>query len=56
MKRLHDLSAAIAMLLFLCASSSHAAMLTDLWWQPGESGWGANVVHQDDVAFVTLFD
>jgi hypothetical protein len=28
---------------------------TDLWWIPAESGWGANVVHQGDTLFVTLF-
>lgn len=28
---------------------------TDLWWDPAESGWGANIVQQGDVAFITLF-
>jgi hypothetical protein len=28
---------------------------TDLWWIPTESGWGANVIQQQDVLFVTLF-
>lgn len=28
---------------------------TDMWWNPDESGWGANVVQQGDTMFVTLF-
>jgi hypothetical protein len=32
-----------------------AGQYTDLWWNPQESGWGANIVHQGDTAFVTMF-
>ena len=28
---------------------------TALWWNPAESGWGVNVMHQGDIAFATLF-
>jgi hypothetical protein len=28
---------------------------SDLWWDPQESGWGMNIVHQGETAFVTLF-
>jgi hypothetical protein len=28
---------------------------TDMWWNPDESGWGANVIQQGDTIFVTLF-
>ncbi len=28
---------------------------TDMWWIPAESGWGANVIQQGDIIFVTLF-
>ena len=27
----------------------------DLWWNPGESGWGINLTHQDNTLFATLF-
>jgi hypothetical protein len=27
----------------------------DLWWNPDESGWGINVVHQGTTIFATLF-
>lgn len=37
------------------AATAQAGAYTDMWWNPAESGWGANVVHQDDTAFVTLF-
>lgn len=29
--------------------------LSDLWWNPNESGWGVTVTHQGEVAFLTLF-
>jgi hypothetical protein len=28
---------------------------TDMWWNPNESGWGANVIQQGEILFVTLF-
>jgi murein DD-endopeptidase MepM/ murein hydrolase activator NlpD len=28
---------------------------TDLWWNPAESGWGVNLIHQGDVIFATWF-
>lgn len=28
---------------------------TYLWWDPGESGWGLNVIEQGDIIFGTLF-
>ena len=28
---------------------------TDLWWNAGESGWGANFIQADDFIFVTFF-
>jgi hypothetical protein len=28
---------------------------TDMWWNPNESGWGANVVQQGDTIFVIVF-
>jgi hypothetical protein len=41
----------------VAAASLHAAAgeYTDLWWNPQESGWGANIVQQGETAFVTLF-
>ncbi len=27
----------------------------DMWWNPAESGWGVNIVHQDNILFATLF-
>lgn len=32
-----------------------AGQYSDLWWNPQESGWGVNVVQQEETAFVTLF-
>jgi hypothetical protein len=55
MSHLRNILAATIAALCIAATSAHAAFLTDLWWSPEEPGWGANVVHQDDVAFVTLF-
>jgi hypothetical protein len=36
-------------------ASTNTSELTDMWWSPGESGWGVNVVLQHDVAFLTFF-
>lgn len=32
-----------------------AGQYSDLWWNPHESGWGVNVVQQQETAFITLF-
>jgi hypothetical protein len=37
-----------------CASTD-SSEITDMWWNPGESGWGVNVILQRDVAFLTFF-
>jgi len=35
--------------------TSHASPLTGLWWNAGESGWGATLTQQSSQLFVTLF-
>jgi hypothetical protein len=49
----------IAALLTCFATWSHATAVTadytDLWYNPNESGWGANVAQQGDTLFITLF-
>ena len=49
----------IALLAALCCGCALAAStttdFTDLWFNPNEEGWGANVVHQRDTLFITLF-
>lgn len=49
-------------LLFLLASlappsfaNTFSTDSSDLWYIPGESGWGANLVQQNEIIFVTLF-
>lgn len=37
------------------AANSWGADMSDLWWIPSESGWGANISHQREVIFMTLF-
>jgi len=27
----------------------------DLWWNPGEAGWGVNIAHQGNAVFATLY-
>ena len=46
---------AAAALWAAAALAVNAGQYTDLWWNPQESGWGANIVHQGETAFVTLF-
>jgi len=48
-----------AALLACAALGAHANTITpdftDLWWNSSESGWGVNVVQQEDTLFTTLF-
>ncbi len=53
-------AAALLFVTSLAAVQAHAANtwgtdFSDVWWNPAESGWGANVQHQGEVAFMTLF-
>jgi len=48
--------AAIALGFALPASAvTSGTDFTDLWWNPAESGWGLNVIHQNGVIFATLY-
>jgi len=51
------LAAALVSLLLPTLSSASTVPIdyTDMWWNPDESGWGANVTQQGDTMFVTLF-
>jgi hypothetical protein len=37
------------------SATSFSTNYSDLWWNPTESGWGANITQQADTLFVTLF-
>jgi hypothetical protein len=39
----------------IAQASSSSSDITDMWWNPAESGWGVNIVLQNDVAFMTFF-
>jgi hypothetical protein len=49
----------LAALLMAIALPAHAVgTLTDasdLWWNANEAGWGINVIHQNDILFITFF-
>ncbi|HZZ94177.1 MAG TPA: hypothetical protein VFE23_16575 [Usitatibacter sp.] len=49
------LPALVASLPLLSFASSTTPDYTDLWYNPAESGWGANVVQQGSTLFVTFF-
>src|SRR5574340_833441 len=36
-------------------ASTSTSDITDMWYNPNESGWGVNVIEQNDVAFITFF-
>ncbi len=40
---------------FSSAPMSTATNYTDLWWNPSESGWGANLVHQENTVVVAWY-
>ena len=48
-----------ALLLGLCplaqAMSSFSPDVSDLWWNPAESGWGVNLIQQNNIIFATFF-
>ena len=49
-----------ALTLSICATQTASAStfstdITDMWYVPAESGWGINVILQNNVAFVTFF-
>ena len=45
----------VASCLALAPLQAAAAWMTDLWYNPNEAGWGANVIDQTNTLFVTLF-
>jgi hypothetical protein len=45
----------LAVLLLAMLGPARAGQYSDLWWNPQESGWGLNLVQQQETAFVTLF-
>ena len=47
--------AAATLALPFTAAAAPTVDFSDLWYIPAESGWGANVIQQDDILFVTLF-
>jgi hypothetical protein len=36
-------------------ANSFSNDVTDLWWNPDESGWGVNLIQQSNVVFATFF-
>ena len=40
---------------FTTASRTGLTNYQDLWYQPGEDGWGINITHQGDILFATWF-
>jgi hypothetical protein len=49
------LAAAVCAPLPASATNTFSVDMTGLWWNPKESGWGANIIQQSNVLFVTLF-
>lgn len=39
----------------IATATAFSTNYSDLWWNPAESGWGANVTQQADTMFVTVF-
>jgi hypothetical protein len=39
----------------LPCAATFPADVTDLWWNPAESGWGVNMIQQSNVVFATFF-
>lgn len=48
-------AAPVPMCIAFSGSRAAEANYQDLWWNPDESGWGVNLVHQGTIIFATLF-
>jgi hypothetical protein len=56
LRRLLQLLLVVTALSCVAARASTVSTdITDMWWNPSESGWGVNVVLQGDTAFLTFF-
>jgi len=54
------IATALTCLALLAPNAANAATTTgadhsDLWWNPAESGWGANVIQEGEVIFMVLY-
>jgi hypothetical protein len=54
MKRLAAIAFCLTAFLSTAARSDDRSY-QGLWWNPGQSGWGVNIVHQGDILFATWF-
>lgn len=45
----------LIMLASVARANTFSSDLTDLWWNPSESGWGVTMTHQQEVIFLTFF-
>ena len=51
-----NILAALALMAALPASAvGRLTDASDLWWNSAEPGWGVNLIHQNDVVFLTFF-
>jgi len=50
-----NLLAALAIAALPAFATTHSTDYTDLWYLPAESGWGVNLIQQNDIVFATLF-
>ena len=57
MNRLKSWIAAVSALLVfnVALASTSTTEITDMWWVPAESGWGVNIILQNDIAYLTFF-
>ncbi|QJR16007.1 hypothetical protein [Usitatibacter palustris] len=49
------LAAVFALSFAASASTIHSPDFTDMWWNAAESGWGINIVQQNNTIFATWF-
>src|SRR5215212_10385697 len=49
------LAAGLAAVAIPALATPQARNATDMWFNPAESGWGLNIIHQGSKLFATLF-
>lgn len=55
MKIIKAIIAALLLLAGTAQANTFDTDMSDLWWNPNESGWGVTITHQNEILFLTFF-
>ena len=55
MKTFRALALSLCVLASTAFANTFGTDMTDMWWNPNESGWGVTATHQNEIVFLTFF-